>query len=271
MVQSRIESIRNAQVRYAYSLRQPKHFRESSDFFVEGFHWVQEALRDAERIRFIFSTPHVLESPEGKELHENARRRDVCWLLVSPKVMLYLSDTVTPQNLAAVIAKPDLPPHRSQAALALYGLQDPGNVGTLIRSAEAAGAGVVVIVEGCCDPFHPKAARASMGSLLRVPIRRFATWQEANRWLRGEGFIPVALDREGNAAWREVFRRSTVFWIGAEGSGLPDELKRDCDSVLKIPLAGRVESLNAAVAGSLALFSPVFQSFFSGKTSAGAP
>lgn len=255
-----IRSLHNAQVKYAHSLTVPKRLKESVDFLLEGFHLVAEALHDAGRVRYILATADVGRSPEGMRLHAEASRRKVKWLEASGRVLAYLSDTRSPQGIVAVAAKPAPRDPGPGDVLALSGVQDPGNLGTLLRSAEAAGAGGVLLSDGCCDPFLPKAVRASMGSVLRVPLQVYPNWGSALGWTKERGLEPVALDPKGSEDWRALEPgRFQAIWVGSEGSGLPDGLRAVCARRVRLPLAGRVESLNAGVAGSLALFYKAFR------------
>jgi TrmH family RNA methyltransferase len=134
-------------------------------------------------------------------------------------------------------------------------LQDAGNLGTIFRSAEAFGFQGVLLTEGCCDPFNPKVVRSSMGSLMRVPFVHGKTWEEYQAWFVEKKIRTYALSLEGGEAIEKVrLAPPFAFWIGAEGAGLPTELTDRCDGRIFIPMSGKVESLNAAIAASLAMF-----------------
>ena len=165
---------------------------------------------------------------------------------VAPELMAEVSTLPHPPRVIAVFRRADLR-HGvdAPAGLALWHVRDPGNVGALVRSADALGPAFVALSSGCADPTGPKALRASMGSLFRVPLARF---EEAPR-------LRVALVPRGAEplAALELPERVT-FVLGAERDGLPPELVDDCDAVATIPLAEGAESLNVATAGAIALY-----------------
>jgi TrmH family RNA methyltransferase len=175
---------------------------------------------------------------------------------IDPVELLIAGETVEADLLAAVSTLPhppraigvfrrsDLPTGARDACLALWQLSDPGNVGTLIRSADAFGA-AVSLSEGCADPLSQKALRASAGAIFRVPLVR---------WADRPGRL-VALDSRGDVALTaaELAPPVTIV-LGAERAGLPDELLEACDVVASIPMPGDAESLNVAAAGAIALY-----------------
>jgi TrmH family RNA methyltransferase len=168
---------------------------------------------------------------------------------VEPGLLAAISGLAHPPRVVAVFRSADLPrldPAAARAAgLALWHVADPGNVGTLLRSADALGPAFVCLSAGCADPTGPKAVRASMGALFRVPTGRF---DDAPRpW--------VALMPDGGAALpgAELGERVT-FVLGAERAGLPADVVRRCDAVGTIPVAAGAESLNVAIAGAIALY-----------------
>ncbi len=149
-----------------------------------------------------------------------------------------------PPRVIAIYRREDLPREPRAATLALWHVADPGNVGTLIRAADAFGAGVA-LSEGCADPTGPKALRASMGSIFRVPLGAFD--EPAGR--------RIALVPRGAESLAEVdLSGDVVFVLGAERDGLPEDVLAGCDATATIPLAAGAESLNVAMAGTVALY-----------------
>jgi TrmH family RNA methyltransferase len=186
-----------------------------------------EALVDPER-------PVELEGLEGPEE-------------VEPGLLAELSSLAHPPRIVAVFRRADLPRDltESTGGLALWHVADPGNVGTLVRTADALGPAFVTLSPGCADPTSPKALRASMGAIFRVPTGSF---DDAPRpW--------IALVPRGGAslAGTELGERPT-FVLGAEREGLPDDVAASCDVLASIPLADGAESLNVAAAGAIALY-----------------
>jgi TrmH family RNA methyltransferase len=163
---------------------------------------------------------------------------------VAPELLAEVSTLGHPPRVAAVFRRGDLPSGISPVTLALWRVGDPGNVGTLLRAADAFGAGVA-LSEGCADPTSPKAVRASMGSLFRVPLSGFDE-PSGKR---------VALVPAGGTALPELqLDGDVVLVLGAEREGLPEEVLKHCDERASIPQPGGVESLNVAMAGAIALY-----------------
>jgi TrmH family RNA methyltransferase len=155
-----------------------------------------------------------------------------------------VSELAHPPRVIAVYRREDLPRGKRAATLALWRVGDPGNVGTLIRAADAFGA-AIALSEGCADPTGPKALRASMGSIFRVPVGDFDEPAGRRVALVSHGGVPLAeVDLEGDV----------VFVLGAEREGLPGEVLARCDATATIAFAGGAESLNVAMAGTVALY-----------------
>jgi len=262
---SAIQSVKNSMVKYAFSLKVPKRLKESEDFFCEGFHLVTEALDSGLKIRFVFFTREAESRPEGGLILKKAAGQKIRCLRATAKVFSYLTEMESPQGLAAIVQKPVLqwPAPKHALVLGAYQVQDPGNLGTLFRSAEAFGATGLLLAGGCCDPFNPKAVRASMGSLFRLPFKKEEDWEGCFRGLRSENFRIFALASQGERSLLDMtVPERSAFWVGSEGAGLPEALSASCDEKVRIPMDGKVESLNAGVAASLALFCARFKGRF---------
>ena len=165
---------------------------------------------------------------------------------VGQELLAAVSTLAHPPRVVGIFRRVDLPAWVERpAALALWHVADPGNVGTLIRTADAFGASVA-LSEGCADPTGPKALRGSAGAIFRVPLGRFDQVGDGRR-------VALAAHR-GDPLDRVEFGERTVFVLGAEREGLPDEVAASCDVAASIPLATGAESLNVAVAGAIALY-----------------
>jgi TrmH family RNA methyltransferase len=185
-----------------------------------------EALVDAERSALLDRLP-------GAEL-------------VAPDVMAGLSTLPHPARVVAVFRRADLPRGLERAVgLALWRVSDPGNVGTLLRAADALGPGFVLLSAGCADPTGPKAQRASAGAIFRVPLGGFGD---------GEGARIALVPREGVALSDLDLPERVVFVLGAEREGLPEDVLGGVDLVATIPQEGAAESLNVGTAGAIALY-----------------
>jgi RNA methyltransferase, TrmH family len=218
---------------------------------IEGEHLVAEALRSHLRFATVFLRDGY-QSPF-------AIPDDVEHLLLSPDVFASAVATEQPQGIAALVHVPDFAPQlvfrgRAPLVLVLAGLQDPGNVGTLLRSAEAFAATGVLLLPGTASPWNPKALRASAGSAFRIPAIP-ATEKEALDLLAQRNIPAIAaVARSGVPVNAAPLTGPCALLIGNEGAGLSDSLIAAAAHRITIPMPGNVESLNAAIAGSLLLY-----------------
>ena len=224
---------------------------------LEGPHLVAEALAAGLALGEVLATPPFLDSPEGRRL---AGRLAISPLEVSPDLLAELTDADSPRGILAVARLPrsgvaSLPVAPGRPYLYLDGLQDPGNLGALARVAEAAGAAGLALSPGCVHPNHPRALRASAGSLLRLPVAVGAEPDALDAHLapahpRWAALVP----RDGEDLYRADLAGTLILAVGAEGPGLSESLLDRATLRLTIPMAAAVESLNATVAAALVLF-----------------
>ena len=226
-------------------------------FLAEGRQAVVEALADPTGVREVFATEAAAEAHRDMLAGSPVPVR-----VVTDKAAATLSETVTPQGLVAVCALRDVPadvlvgaPPRLTVALAE--LADPGNAGTVLRTADACGAGAVVFGAGSADPYGGKAVRASAGSLFHVDVVRGAPLEELLPRLQAAGVTVLAADGGGGTTLPEVTERLTgpVLWLfGNEARGVPADLAALADARVRIPMRGRAESLNLAAAAAICLY-----------------
>ena len=238
-----ITSLKNPKVAAWKALKDRKGRRESGCFLVEGRKMVEEALASAFDVETVL-VQEGMELPDGLtmpvyELPEH--------------VLAAVCDTKTPQGIAAVVRM------KEQSALGkhivvLDGVQDPGNVGTILRTLDAFEADGLVLLPGCADPFSPKTVRSSMGAVFRRPVWT-CTAETFAQVLRGSGLrlLGAAL-RDDTVDARAADYTRAVLAIGSEGRGLSEEVLALCDETVRIPMSPRCESLNAAVAASVLLW-----------------
>ncbi len=236
-------------------LRQPRERKVVHRFVIEGVRAVNEALEAGLGMHRAVVSPKLDGVKGGHALRTALNARSVPVSEVADRMLRTLSDTENPQGVLVVGAEPAVPLARlrpEDGVLALDGLQDPGNVGTLIRSAHAFGCGGVVALEGTADPWGAKAVRASAGSLFHLPVARSST-AEFLAWARAtEPGVRLLAARVG----AEPARPQDGPWaliVGSEGQGIGTALLAAAQDVVSIPMRGGSESLNAAVAGSLLL------------------
>ncbi|MGY1605365.1 TrmH family RNA methyltransferase [Geodermatophilus sp. SYSU D00815] len=226
-------------------------------FLAEGRQAVREALADPGSVREVLATPAAAEA--SADLLAGTR---VPVRLVTEKAAASLSETVTPQGLLAVCDLRDVPPATLTAApprlaVALAELNDPGNAGTVLRTADACGAGAVVFGAGSADPYGGKVVRASAGSLFHVDVVRSVPLLPLLGDLRAAGVTVLAADGGGEAALDELgeLLSGPVLWLfGNEARGVPAELAAAADARVRIPMRGRAESLNLAAAAAICLY-----------------
>ncbi|HEV8638968.1 MAG TPA: RNA methyltransferase [Chloroflexota bacterium] len=238
-------------MRAARELRRAASRRDRGEFLAEGIKLVADAVALGARPRRVFVDPDRLaRSGPGRALLERLDPATV--VAVSADAMQALADTRTPQGVAAVFAAELTRQATGRILLVLDGLQDPGNVGTAIRSAVASGLVETVLVRGGADPFGPKAVRAAAAALFAVRVVRPAD-DELPGLLRGRD-VWIA-DAAGDRPYDAVdWRRPSALVIGSEARGASPELRALATGSVGVPLRGPVESLNAGVAASIIVF-----------------
>ena len=198
-------------------------------------------------------------SPRGL-CREHLRREGISYEILPDSLFETVSDEVTPQGVIAVLNRPQYDEESLLSGPApllvlLENLQDPGNLGTILRTGEGAGITGVILSKGSVDPFHTKVVRATMGSIFRVPVLTGADFTELLPRLQAKGFATYAAHLRGTKYHTELsYTAPTAFVIGNEGNGLTSEVADLCGSYLRIPMEGQVESLNAAISAALLMY-----------------
>jgi RNA methyltransferase, TrmH family len=254
-----ITAFSNATVKLLRSLRDKKARRSEGMFLAEGLRILTEA-RDSGRLPEI-----VAFSPEGAkhalaaEIIAATESAGGDAIETTPDILSKMSGKDNPQMLIGAYRQPDTslgPIERSKAPLWIVAqaLRDPGNIGTILRTGDSVGAGGLILIDDCADPFSVEAVRASMGALFTQEIA-IARWAEFVAWLRsGEGQL-VGTSLKASKDYLEAeYRRPCFLLIGNEQQGLPADYEAECDLLVKIPMAGRADSLNAAMATAVMAF-----------------
>lgn len=181
--------------------------------------------------------------------------------IITENQLLSISSAKTPQGIIAVVKLPEeillstLPDEPGSKILLLENVQDPGNVGTLIRTAAAFGYGGVILTEGCADPFSPKSIQSSAGSMLSIWVRKTADHIEMIKKLKSAGFSLLAMDLEGSKNTEALKREKIILALGNEGAGLSDKLLECADYRIKLELKqSGAESLNVAACGAICMY-----------------
>ncbi len=255
-----ITSTSNPRIVAARKLAQRKHRQAQGLFLVEGLQLLHMALDGGAAAQEAFYCPEQFAGSEAAALLEWFRQAGAALLRVAPHVMASLSDREEPQGIVATFHLTETP----LAALKLTGrelvvmldrLQDPGNLGTLIRTADAVAAAAVILIEPCVDPFDPKTVRGSMGSLFNLPVISTRDVPALFAWLHQRGLRAVGADPHLGVTWGEgLWRGGVALVLGNEARGLSPDVAAQINAWVRLPIAGRAESLNVAVAGGVLMY-----------------
>lgn len=249
-----ITSTSNKQVKNVIQLNKKSKARKEEDVFVvEGIKMFVEAPRDA--IKQVYVSQTFLSKENNKSLLGNIK-----YEILEDHVFEVASDTKTPQGIITILKQfhydaMDIIMKPNQQIILLEDLQDPGNLGTILRAGEGAGISGVLLSENCVDIYNPKTIRSTMGSIYRVPFAYVADLKECVRLLKQNEITVLAAHLKQSQDYDKIdLTKPHAFMIGNEGNGLSDELSSIADSYIKIPMVGKVESLNAAIAASVLMY-----------------
>lgn len=249
-----ITSTGNARVKNVIQLQTRARARKDSRQFVaEGFRMVSEA--PADRIVSIYASETFARCNSGY-----MSTIQVPYETVSDNVFAQMSDTRTPQGILAVIKMAeyeigDIIAHDNGLYVIVENLQDPGNLGTIIRMSEAAGVDGIIMSPNTVDIYNPKTIRSTMGSLYRVPFVYADDFAGTLEQMKSKGVELYAAHLEGSVEYTDPdYTKASAFVIGNEGNGLTDAVTNICSNRIRIPMAGKVESLNAAIAATVLTF-----------------
>ncbi len=249
-------SLANERVKYVRSLERERVRTREQRFTIEGLRLVEEALQAGVRPVLAFYTARLPSSERGRTLLGGLQQAAASIVEVTPEVMASLSETVTPQGVLAVVPMRELPWPTHGLAVVLDGLRDPGNVGTILRTAWAAGAAGAIALRGTVDPYAPKVVRAGMGAHFHLPLRSHVDAAGLPELLAGREVYLA--DQQGIPYWQADWRGDRALIVGGEARGA--ELAAGLAAVrVAVPMVGGAESLNAAVAAGVLLFEALRQ------------
>jgi TrmH family RNA methyltransferase len=255
----RITSSSNPRIKEAVRIRERRHTQEQNLFIIEGRRIIETAIEADADFREVFFTDHFGSKKEGRGMIEIIEKKGANIFAVAEHVLTRMTDTEAPQGIAAVvsyeISSIDALPSRDKPLYAVVdGIQEPGNLGTIIRTADAAGVDAVILLEGTCDVFIPKVIRATAGSIFHIPIAR-AQAETFVKWLRNMKIILAATSAD---AQKSVFDAEldgpVAFAFGNEARGVSNMIRDAADLSLKIPIYGRAESMNVAISAAVCLY-----------------
>ena len=255
-----ITSAQNQRIQQVRRLGSKRKERETAGLYIaEGIRLVEEALPHAADCAYLLYSAPL--SPRAEALVRAFSEAGTAVDEITPQLMESIAGTDSPQGVVAVMRMDPLPlPQKADFVIAADGIQDPGNLGTLFRTAAAAGADALLLMPGCADEYSPKVIRSGMGTHFRLPSARM-DWDEAEKWLRSFPDMQIlAADSDGGiSCWKSDLRRPTALIIGSEANGPCSRALTLSDARILIPMPGQIESLNAGIAAGILIFEVVRQ------------
>lgn len=259
-------SRKNPRLKYLRNLTKRRFREREGKFLVEGIRFVEEALASSFELEMLVCCAKVADNVRACASLEAARAAGIPILEVEAAFFQELADTVTPQGLLAVVNAPayqldDLPEPEDPWLLVLVdGVMDPGNLGAIVRSADAARADGVILLKGTADIWNPKALRATMGSIFHIPVVRSGPFEEVNMFLKRRDISLIAgAPRGGKVVYKSDLTRPCALLIGSEPRGPEKTTLIAVTEQVYIPMPGRAESLNVAMSTAILLYEAVRQ------------
>jgi len=260
-----IESSRNKTIKYILSLKNKTNRKKQRSFLIEGFRFVREALLSGIGIEIICFS--MESDDEYRKEIQTLTSKEIKYIVVPPALFARLSETDTPQGILAVVDIPE------KSLFSLYregfrgvlldSVQDPGNAGTIIRSAHAFGFDAVIATKGTVDIYNGKVLRSTAGSVFHIPVVDVAEDEEVFRFCKEHDIRIIATGlNEGKPCYECDLGRNFLLAIGNEGRGISEKIKQISSASVYIPMPGGAESLNAGVAASIIMYESNRQRFY---------
>jgi TrmH family RNA methyltransferase len=255
-----ISSRNNSKIKRARALRGRKSRQERGAFLVEGIRHVGEAVEAGAEIEAIFYAPDLLNSEFSADLIASQAQTGVDCYATTSEVFETLASKENPQGILAVVRRPeyrldDLTPQNFPWGVALVVPQDPGNVGTILRTLDAVGASGLLLLDEGVDPYHPSAVRASMGTMFWHPIIE-TNFSNFAYWAGASAYHVYGTSAHGDVDYSEIecYLSPRILLMGSEREGLTPEQSACCERLVCLPMLGRATSLNLAVATGVMLY-----------------
>ena len=254
-----ITSFANQKVKFIRKLEQKKYRQESGKFFIEGLRTVGEAVQTGAPIDAFVVAPELLVSDFGRSLLENPSVKNITRIEVSAEIYQKIAHKEGPQGIGAIVhqewrslenlqAKPD------DCWVALDAVSDPGNLGTIMRTADAVGSRGIILIGQATDPYDPTAVKASMGAVFSLDLVQ-ADWSDFKTWQKTHQMMMVGTSDSAQKDYQAIqYERPLALLMGSERHGLSPEMEAACSEMVRIPMAGRSDSLNLAVATGVMLY-----------------
>jgi TrmH family RNA methyltransferase len=253
-----ITSSQNSKIKFVRGLLgRVKERREANAFVVEGVRLVEEAANSNWKFQLALYDESLSE--RGLRLVKELENKKIEVEKVESHLLQSLSETESPQGILAILEFTNLPITNSPNFILIPDqIRDPGNLGTLLRSAAAAGVQAVLLPPETTDAFAPKVVRAGMGAHFRLPIQAI-TWEEISQITKSANQQILLADMAGKSCWETDLRQPLALIVGGEAEGASEQARKLANQQISIPMMGKMESLNAGVAGSLLMFEVVRQ------------
>ncbi len=256
-----ITSKENETIKNIKKLKDKKFRDEAGLYIIEGIKMIEEAIEEKASIKKILICEECLTTGdlEQKILYEIAKYDCI---YVNTKVYNVLTDVVAPQGIMAVVAKPSKDTeidYSEDIILALDGIQDPGNLGTILRTADSVKLKQIIVTKNTADSYNPKVVRSTMGAILRIKIIETEDLAKTLKEAKKNKFKIVATSLDTNESIYDISYNKKVIVIGNEANGVSKEIQELADNRVKIPMLGKTESLNASVATGIMLYEYVRQ------------
>lgn len=252
-----INSKENSKIKYVRTLSSKKGRDEQNAFIVEGIKFVSEAIKEKAHIIYLIFSEKLVDKTELKELYYKSKESGYEVLICDDNVFNTAADTINSQGVLAVIKKENSNKEIKDYKFAIFcdRIQDPGNLGTIIRTADAFGPAVVILNKGCVDAYNPKVVRASAGAIFRVDFVQSDSDEEVINSLKNSGFKIISTVVSSDYSFDDIENSEKIcVVIGNEGQGVSQEIVNNSHMSITIKMTGRSESLNASIAAGISIY-----------------
>lgn len=260
-----LSSRNNPKIKQARQLKNRKQRDQLGLFLVEGIRHVGEAVEAGASIAYLIFAPELLTSLFAHQLIQKMENEGVECLAVAKDVFYGLTDKENPQGILAVVRQAHILLSRLNSTdhpwvVALVEPQDPGNIGTIMRTIDAVGASGLILIGESADVYHSTGVRASMGALFWYPIVQ-ASWNEFSDWVRQNTYHVYGTSTHGSEDFRNItqYRQPLVLLLGSERQGLSPDQASACEFLIRLPMQGKATSLNLAVAAGVMLYEILYK------------
>lgn len=260
-----ISSFQNQMIKEVKSLYRKNERWKRELYVLEGIKVIDESIDSNENIKYVLYSEHLFSVDGGKEILEKLSKRGIKIFNITDKLMRYISDMESPQGIIGVNSfnlktLNYLMDKENKLLVILDEIQDPGNLGTIIRTCDAFGCSGVILTEGCVDVYNPKVIRSTMGSIFHIPISFCKDKNEIIRMLKKHNVDIYTTSLDGSISIYDAdFKRDLALVIGNESKGVSNIFLDEANLLIKIPMVGKIDSLNVAIASSIIMYEALKQ------------